>query len=97
MNFLRQSPQREQSSLNHSPTRKTLPVGGISKSWLCKRGVPYYYLSGERFAFTKHLSAEKLFNPSLFQENGNHHSLPPTEHKGTVGAHPVLCKEWLTT
>jgi hypothetical protein len=25
--------------------------------------------SNERFAFTKHLSAEKLFNPSFFQEN----------------------------
>jgi hypothetical protein len=25
--------------------------------------VPYDYLSGERFVFTKHLSAEKLFNP----------------------------------
>jgi len=64
MNFLRQSPQRETKFPQPLTNRKSPPRGGgFLKSWLCKRGVPYDYLSGERFAFTKHLSAEKLFNP----------------------------------
>jgi len=89
----------ERNKVPSTTHKQEKPSGGVGilKSWLCKRGVPYYYLSGERFAFTKHLSTEKFFNPSLFQENANHHTLPSTELKGTVGAHPVLCKEWLTT
>jgi hypothetical protein len=37
------------------------------------------YPAKEMFAFTKHLSATKLFNPSLFQENANHRRIPSTE------------------
>jgi hypothetical protein len=37
------------------------------------------YPAKEAFAFTKHLSAAKLCNPFLFQENANHRRLPSTE------------------
>lgn len=50
----------------------------------------------EKFVFTKHKSAEKLFNPFLFQENTNDSCLPCTELE-TIEVDPSLCKERLTT
>jgi hypothetical protein len=51
----------------------------------------------ERFTFSKHLSATKLFNPSLFQENANHVRLPSTEIEEIIEAHPFQCIGRLTT
>lgn len=51
----------------------------------------------ERFAFTKHLSAAKMFNPCFFQANENYQRFPSAELEETTEAYPFLNKERLIT